>query len=431
MLATLARAWQVPELRKRLAFVLIMFAVFMLAVHIPVPGINSNQMALLFKNAGILNLINMFSGGALKRYSILAMSITPYINATIIMQLMGVLVPQIDELRKEGESGRRQIAKWTRYLTIVLAIAQAGMMNTMLFRAKVLHVSPFQFVGITLILTAGTTFLMWMGELLTERGIGNGVSLVIFVGIMVRLPQQFFESWKEAQVSNGFLMFVVLILLFLAVIVSIVTMNDAERRIKIQSARKVQGTKVYQGSTTYLPIKLTSAGVMPIIFAISVLLVPATIVKFIPASLLHISGTTWTMFQSKVQHWTNPGQSAVASIIYFALVVFFTFFYTAVTYNVQDIADNLRKWGSYIPAVRPGRPTHDHIDRILTRLTSVGAIYFGFIALTQYYIPDWTGFKSFTLVGGTSLLIVVGVGLETMLMLETQLLMRDYEGFIK
>lgn len=426
MLATLIRAWQVPDLRKRLTFVLMMFAIFMVAVHIPVPGIDPHQMDKLFQNAGILNLLSMFSGGALRRYSILAMSITPYINATIIMQLLGVLVPQIEELRKEGESGRRQIAKWTRWLTVVLALCQAGMMNTMLYRAKVLNVHPIQFVGITLILTAGTTFLMWMGELITERGIGNGVSLVIFVGIMVRLPQQFLQSWQQARVSNGFPMFVILILLFLLIVVSMVIMTDAERRIKIQSARKVQGTKVYQGSTTYLPIKLTTAGVMPIIFAISVLLVPATIVKFLP---IHAAG--WPMLQQKIIYYTSPGQSWIASLLYFALVIFFTFFYTAVTFNVQDIADNLRKWGSYIPAVRPGRPTQEHIDRIMTRLTLVGAVYFGLIALSQYYIPDMTGFHQFTLVGGTSLLIVVGVGLETMMMLETQLLMRDYEGFIK
>ncbi|MDQ2731564.1 MAG: preprotein translocase subunit SecY, partial [Armatimonadota bacterium] len=358
MLATLIRAWQVPELRKRLTFVLMMFAVFMVAVHIPVPGIDPRQMDKLFQNAGILNLLSMFSGGALRRYSILAMSITPYINATIIMQLIGVLVPQIEELRKEGgESGRRQIAKWTRWLTIVLALCQAGMMNTMLYRAKVLNVHPLQFVGITLILTAGTTFLMWMGELITERGIGNGVSLVIFAGIMVRLPQQFLQSWQQARVSNGFPMFVILIILFLLIVVSMVIMTDAERRIKIQSARKVQGTKVYQGSTSYLPIKLTTAGVMPIIFAISVLLVPATVVKFLP-----IHTHAWPRIQQYIIQYTSPGQSWEASLIYFALVIFFTFFYTAVTFNVSDIADNLRKWGSYIPAVRPGRPTQEHID---------------------------------------------------------------------
>jgi preprotein translocase subunit SecY len=360
-----------------------------------------------------------------RRVCVLAMSITPYINATIIMQLMGVLMPQIEELRKEGESGRRQIAKWTRWLTVALAIAQAGMMNTMLYRQGVLSGGPLRLVGITLILTAGTSFLMWMGEMITEHGMGNGVSLVIFAGIMVRLPQQFLESWHEAQSRGDFLKFVLLLLCFLAVIVSIVIMNDAERRIKIQSARKVQGTKVYQGSTTYLPIKMTSAGVMPIIFAISVLLVPATVVRFFPPSIISPARAQW------ITHYSSPGQSWSGSLLYFLLVLFFTFFYTAVTYNVEDIADNLRKWGSYIPAVRPGRPTHDHIDRILTRLTAVGAVYLGLIALTQYWIPDETGFHAFTLIGGTSLLIVVGVGLETMMMLETQLLMRDYEGFIK
>jgi preprotein translocase subunit SecY len=426
MLATITRAWQVPDLRARLLFLLMMFAVFMVAVHIPVPGINAQQMENLFKNTNILGLLNMFSGGALRRCSILAMSITPYINATIIMQLMGVLVPEIEQLQKEGESGRRQIAKWTRWLTVTLGIAQAAMMNTMLVQSKVLHVTPLSFIGVTLVLTAGTTFLMWMGEMITERGIGNGVSLVIFAGILVRLPQQFVASWEEAVAGGNVLKFVILMLAFLLVTVSIVIMTDAERRIKIQSARKVQGTKVYQGSTTYLPIKMTSAGVMPIIFAISVLLVPATVVKFIP-----IHTTQWQVISQKIVSWTSPGQSWEASLVYFAFVVFFTFFYTAVTYNVEDIAENLRKWGSFIPGVRPGRPTHDHIDRVLTRLTSVGAIYFGFIALTQYYIPGWTGFNSFTLIGGTSLLIVVGVGLETMMMIETQLLMRDYEGFIK
>ncbi|HET6383133.1 MAG TPA: preprotein translocase subunit SecY [Armatimonadota bacterium] len=421
MLTTIARAWNVPDLRKRMLFVLGMFALFMLALQIPVPGIDRHQMEKLFQNGGVLNLLNMFSGGALRRYSILAMSITPYINATIIMQLLGVLMPQIDELQKEGESGRRQIAKWTRWLTIVLAVLQASMMNIMFVRQRILNVTWEQFIAITIILTAGTTFLMWMGELITEQGIGNGVSLVIFVGIMVRMPQQFLESWQEARVSNGFLMFAILMILFLLVITSMVIMTDGERRIKIQSARKVSGTKVYQGSTTYLPIPLLkAAGVMPIIFAISVQLFPATVLRFFKKPGL-----------ISIANGLSPDGSWWGTVIYFALVVFFTYFYTAVTFKVDDISDNLRKSGSYIPAVRPGRPTHDYIDRILTRLTTVTALYLGFVALSQYYIPDFTGFKQFTLIGGTSLLIVVGVGLDTMLQLEAQLLMRDYEGFIK
>ena len=431
MLASLAAAFKLPDLRRRILFVLGMFAVFVVGLHIPVSAIDAKAMENL-ASKGVLNLFDVFSGGAFRRFSIFAMSITPYINASIIFQLLGIAVPRIAEIAKEGETGRRKLSQWTRYLTVALAMVQAGGLCMVLAGAGVVEARGFQLVPVILTLTAGTAFLMWMGEQITDKGIGNGVSLVIFAGIMVRIPVEVGATWTGAinhlpgfgPVNIG-----LLLAIWVGTIAAIIYMQQGQRRIPIQHAKRVVGNRVYGGTSTHLPIRVNTAGVIPIIFAISVALFPATLAQF--ASQMPALSAVWKERMTYLAGFMNPGQSAVASAGYFLLVVFFTYFYTAVTFNVPDVADNLKKGGAFIPGIRPGRPTATYLDRVLTRITLAGAIFLGIIALMSYYVPSITGVTSFSIVGGTSLLILVGVALETMQQIEAHLVMRQYEGFIR
>jgi preprotein translocase subunit SecY len=435
MLKSLLAAFALPELRQRIQFVFMMFAIFMVGLHIPVPGINREAMEALVKSQGILQLFDTFSGGAFRKFTIFAMGITPYINASIIMQLLTVAVPQLEALAKEGEGGRKQIAKYTRYLTAVLAVVQACGLLVMLRGVStqgvhILEASPLTVAQIVVTLAAGTCFLMWMGELITERGIGQGVSLVIFCSIMARLPYEVQQTlrgfgWTAESAVTPVGLFL-LIALFLFMVTAIVFMNDGVRRVPIQHAKRTVGNRVYQGGGTFLPFKVNTAGVIPIIFAISLLMFPATIASWFlnaPAPYGH-----WA---SAVSRFFQPGQSWAASILYGGLIMAFTYFYAAIQINIPELADNLKKYGSFIPGIRPGRPTHDYLDKVLTRITFAGAVFLTFIGLMQYYTRQLTGVNTFSLVGGTSLLIVVGVALDTMQSLESHLVMRNYEGFIK
>jgi preprotein translocase subunit SecY len=407
----------------------------MVGLHIPVPGINREAMEHLVQQNGILQLFDTFSGGAFRKFTIFAMGITPYINASIIMQLLTVALPQLEELAKEGEAGRKQIAKYTRYLTAVLAVFQAfgllAMLGGILGRGTgIIEANLLTRLQIVVTLAAGTCFLMWMGELITERGIGQGVSLVIFCSIMARLPYEVqqtlrgFSTEAGAQVTPFGL--VLLVLLFLAMVVSIIFVSDGVRRIPINHAKRTVGNRVYQGGGSFLPFKVNTAGVIPIIFAISLLMFPATI-----ASWFFNAAPPYSRWAHAVANVFQPGQHWFGSLTYAALIMLFTYFYAAIQINIPELADNLKKYGSFIPGIRPGRPTQEYLDRVMTRITFAGAVFLTVIGLMQYYTRQLTGVQTFSLVGGTSLLIVVGVALDTMQSLESHLVMRNYEGFIK
>ena len=422
-------AWAIPELRRRLLFIFGAFGVYVIGLHIPLPGMNPDALRELFKSGGILNLMDVFSGGALKKETIFAMGIVPYINASIIMQLLTFAIPQWQELAKEGESGRKRIAQYTRYLTMALAFAQAIGLTLYLRHGNVLPNNFFLIAEVILTMIAGTAFLMWLGEQITDKGIGNGVSLIIFCGIMVRLPSQFIGV--GAGVVAGTIkpwQGLILIVAFFVTVVGVIFVTLGQRKIPIQHVRKIVGNKMSQGGTAYLPFRVASAGVIPIIFALSIQLLPATFAQFVPPT------TPIGLFLHKATTWLSPGYSPITALVYAAIIVFFTYFYTAVTMNVEQIADDLKKYGSFIPGIRPGKPTMEYLDKVMTRITLAGALFLAFIALLQYWIPAITGTSGpngFTLVGGTSLLIVVGVALDTMQAIEAQLLMRNYEGFIR
>jgi len=357
------------------------------------------------------------------------MGIMPYINASIIFQLLGIAVPRIAELAKEGQAGRTKISQYTRWLTIVLGLVQATMTCVMLrqFSPPILQVSGIGLVPVIITLTGGTCFLMWLGERITDKGIGNGVSLIIFAGIVARMPVDIsstLDQWR-AGIYN-WMQILWLLVLWLITIAGIIYITKGERRITIQSAKRVVGSRVYAGGSTFLPIRVNTAGVIPIIFAIAVVLLPAQIAQF-------LSGAKGSLgiWMTRIADFFSPGQSVVAAALYFLLVVFFTYFYTAVSFNVADVSDNLRKYGSFIPGIRPGKPTERHLDKVLSRVTLAGALFLGVIALLSYGVPIITGVHSFTIVGGTSLLILVGVALDTLQQIEAHLVMRQYEGFIR
>ncbi len=426
MLESLAAAFQIPELKKRIYFVLVMFAVFVLGAHIPVSGVDHVALERYFQgNSGILGLVDVFSGGALRRMSLFAMGITPYINASIIMQMLTLAIPQLEQMSKEGESGRKRIAKITRHLTIVIAFISAiGI--TLGFKASIPGLHWYNFLHMWITLTAGTCFLLWIGEQITEKGIGNGISLIIFAGIMTSLP---FQIGLIAEQVNKHIIspfqVILLVAMFVATIVGVVYVTQGVRKIPIAHAKRVVGMRMTQGGNNFLPIKVNTAGVIPIIFAISMMMFPSQIVNLIQSKsgfAINLKNLTTAMI---------PGNSWWASLIYVFLIIIFTYFYTAVIMNVQDMADNLKRHNNFIPGIRPGKPTFDYLDRVIGRITLAGAVFLAGIALIQYIAPSLTGVTSFSLVGGTSLLIVVGVAIETMQQIEAQLMMRNYEGFIK
>jgi len=427
-LSPVIAAFRLPDLRRRILFVFGMFAIYVIGLHIPLAGVNKEAMERLAEG-GLMGLLDAFTGGAFRRFSILAMGIMPYINASIIFQLLGIAVPRIAELAKEGESGRKKISQWTRWLTIFLGVLQALMTCLMLrqYNPPILTVGGPALVPIVITMVAGTCFLMWMGERITDRGIGNGVSLIIFAGIVARMPVDVgrtYQLWRSGNLMWTNVLFLVAI--WVATVAGIVYITKGERRITIQSAKRVVGTRIAGGGSSFLPIRVNTPGVIPIIFAIAVVLLPAQIAQF-------LSGSKGAMgvWMTRIADFFSPGKSVVASGLYFLLVVFFTYFYTAVAFNVVEVSDNLKKYGSFIPGIRPGKPTERHLDRVLSRVTLAGALFLGVIALLSYYVPTITGVSSFTVVGGTSLLILVGVALDTVQQIEAHLVMRQYEGFIR
>lgn len=441
MFQSFAVAFRLPDVRKRIVFTLAMFAVYVLGAYVPLPGLNREQMDRLFSHGGILDLFNAFSGGSFRRFSIFALGVMPYINASIIFQLLTIASKTVEEWQKEGEYGRKKISKWTRYLTVVLALVQGLGLTAWLRKSGVLQVAGVEWVHIVIGLAAGTAFLMWLGEQITDKGIGNGISLIIFVGIMVAIPNEIAATLQAVVVgaySIGQVFF--LGIAVLAMVVAIIFMQQAHRKIPVQYTKRIVGNRVMGGQSSFLPLKLNQAGVIPIIFAISIIQVPAMLTQAISAdsvvalfSRIHLTVSSGAVqaaidFTDRLFH---PGRSYYSAFMYFALTFFFTYFYTAVTFKPVDIADDMKKWGGFVPGIRPGRPTAEYLNNVMTRITSVGAVFLGLIALAPYWLPNWTGISTFGLVGGTSLLIVVGVALDTMQQLEAHLLMRQYEGFVR
>lgn len=420
--------WRASGIAKKLWFTLFVIFVFRLGVHLPIGGIDLSVVEQLFASGNLLNFIDLFSGGALAKFSILAMGIIPYINASIIMQLMGAVIPKLEELRKEGgEAGRRQIAQWTRYLTIALGTVQGGGMAVWLWRSGAASGYPANeglpvlfLLATTATLVAGSIFIMWLGEQITEHGIGNGVSLIIFIGIVARLP----EYWSNTQqlVSEGAVSMIsvlALLLVFLVILVAIIYASEGARKIPVQSAKRQVGRKVYGGRSSYIPFRINQGGVMPIIFASSVLMFPATINQF--AQNDYVRWVTDALSPSK----------ALYGVIYFGLIVFFSFFYASLILNPVDLAQNLKRYGSYIPGYRPGRPTSEFLEKVLTRITTIGALFLGIIAVVPMIAERITGVTTLQGLGSTALLIMVGVAIDLYNQLQAQLLARQYEGFVK
>lgn len=425
MLETLIKAWQLPDLRRKIMFTVWMFVIFRLGAHIPVPGVNPEGIAALLQQGTLFGFFDIISGGAFKNLSVFAMGITPYINSSIIMQLLTVVIPYLEKLAKEGEEGRKKIVAYTRYGTVILGVIQAIGMAIFLGRSTaggipaMVHPSLWNYAVIVVSLSAGTIFLMWMGEMITERGIGNGISLLIFAGIVSRLPSMGYQLVQYVRTGEASIVaFIFFVVMAVVVIGGIVAMNEGQRRIPVQYAKKVVGRRVYGGQSTHIPMRVNQAGVIPVIFAISILLFPSTISAWFPHNA----------FMAAVTKVFRPGSAFYLSL-YALLIIFFTYFYTAVTFNPRDVADNIKKYGGFIPGLRPGRPTAEYIERVLSRITLAGAVFLAIIALLPNFVEVATGMN--IAFGGTSLLIVVGVALETMKQLEAQMLMRHYKGFLK
>jgi len=440
-LARLAQAIRLPDVRQRIVFVLAMFAVYVACAHVPLPGIDKVQMERLFGGGfggGLGGLLDAFAGGSLRRFSILAMGIMPYITASIIFQLLVMAIPSLEALQREGEWGQRKIRQWTKYLTVGLAALQGFGMSGFFSQQQVFIGGTAMMAFDVLMMVAGTMFLMYMGDLITEKGIGQGVSLIIFAGIMTRLPTDLAQTvnlWWHGEIGFGNILF--LAILFGVTIYGIVKVQQAERKIPVQYAKRVRGTRVYGGSSSFLPLRVNQAGVIPIIFAIAVAMFPQTIAVYLQNDAVVGTIARLGIAQDSIRnaiagllYFTNPQSSEFALVLYFVLVIIFTYFYTAVTFNPEEIAENLQKSGGTVPGIRPGEKTRDHLDKILYRITLPGALFLGLIAVMQYRVGDITGVPTFTLVGGTSLLIVVGVALDTMQQIEAQLLMRHYRGFL-
>lgn len=418
MLAALANIFRIAELRQKVIFTLAMFIVFRAGTHIPVPGVNASVIEQLFRSGNLFGLLDMFSGGALSKFSIFAMSITPYINASIILQLLKVVVPTLEQWSKEGEEGFKKTTKLTRMLTVALAFIQACGMAYGL-RMAINNPGILSVLLIAITLTAGTVFLMWIGEQITARGVGNGISLIIFAGIVSRLPDGLKIIFQYLQAGTVNILNVILFAaIALAMVVFVIIISEGIRKIPVQYAKRVVGRKAYGGHTSYIPLKVNQAGVIPIIFASSVLMFPVTIAQFVDVP--------WVKSMGKLFEWGSPLQTT----LYVLMILFFTYFYTAVSLNIGDLSDNIKKNGGFIPGLRPGKPTTDYLDRVMSKITLAGAIFLSLIALMPHVI-GWITRIDGIYFGGTALLIVVGVALQTMKQIESMVLMRHYHGFMK
>lgn len=424
-LRSIVSAFKTPDLQRKLLLTAFLFLVFRLFAHIPVPGVDLVKLRHLFSQNEFLGLLDIFSGGTLVNFSVMAVGLNPYINASIIMQLLTVVFPKLEELSKEGEFGREKINQYTRFISVPLAAVQSIGMYALLHNQGIIDLlPPISLLSMVITMTAGTVLLMWIGELISEFGIGNGISLLIFAGIVGRLPIFFGQTLSI--VSQDVLLNVgIFAVIAIVVIAGIVFINEAVRQVPVQYAKRIRGNKVYGGSATYLPLRLNQAGVIPIIFAVSIVLLPQLVGRFAQAIPNPVVATVAKSITS-----VFSTQGLVYNIVYFILVIGFTYFYTAITFNPQKIASEIQKNGGFVPGIRPGTSTAHYLNYILTRITLAGALFLGVIAIFPAIMRQFTGISSLT-IGGTSILIVVSVVLETVKQIEAQLVMRSYEGFLK
>lgn len=425
LFTSIINVFKIPELRRKLLFTALIFLIFRLFAYIPIPGVNLIRLRSFFEQSEFLGLLDMFSGGTLINFSVMATGMNPYINASIILQLLTMLFPRLEELSKEGEYGREKINQYTRFLTVPLAAVQSIGMYALLKSQSIIQTQqPLTLVSMIITMTAGTILLMWLGELISEFGIGNGISLLIFAGIVGRLPV--FAGQAASIVSQELL---INALIFLAVgffvVAAIVLINEAVRQVSVHYAKRVRGNRVFGGSSTFLPLRLNQAGVIPIIFAVSIVLLPSLFGQFVQ---LIPNASVTSAARSFIAAFSTDG--LLYNVVYFLLVIGFTYFYTAITFNPQKIAGEIQKHGGFIPGIRPGSPTASYLNYILTRITLAGALFLGLIAIMPVVVKHITGVTTLTL-GGTSILIVVSVVLETVKQVEAQMLMRNYEGFLK
>jgi len=425
ILNELKTAFKIPELRNKILFTALILVIFRFAAHIPVAGVDVASLRQLFASNQFLGLLDIFSGGTLANFSVMALGLNPYINASIIIQLLTMVFPQLEALQKEGEYGREKMNQYTRYLTIPLAIFQAiGMFVLLRSQNIIAQIMPLQLVAFVTTMVAGTVFLMWLGELITEKGLGNGISLIIFAGIVGRLPVSFGQTAATLQAVNV-VNLIIFALLAIAVIASVIFIDEAVRKVRIEYARRISGGKMYGGQTTFLPLKINQAGVIPIIFAVSLVLLPSMLGRFIA----QVPNQTLSSVATALVTAFNPG-GLIYNIAYFTLVVGFTYFYTAVIFNPVKIADEIKKHGGFIPGIRPGSPTADFLSHILTRITLAGALFLGIIAILPSIVQGITGLTTLA-IGGTGILIVVSVVLETFKVIENMVQMRGYEKFLE
>jgi preprotein translocase subunit SecY len=424
-LTTLRNSFKTPDVRNKILFTAGIFLVFRIFAHVPVAGVNVAQLKNLFSQNQLLGLLDIFSGGTLANFSIMALGLNPYINASIILQLLTMVFPKLEELSKEGDSGRKKINQYTRMLTVPLAVLQAiGMYALLRSQGIMTTLAPIELISFITTMVAGTMFLVWLGELITERGVGNGISMLIFAGIVGQLPVILGQTITTIT-PESFVNIAILLVLGLLVVSGIIVVNEATRRITINYAKRMRGSKMVGGQSTHLPLRLNQAGVIPIIFAVSLVLTPTLIANYLVLSrnpqLVNIGQFLTT--------WFNP-EGAAYNLTYFLLVVGFTYFYTAVVFNPKKISEDIQKHGGFIPGIRPGTPTANYLNYILTRITLVGALFLGIIAVFPTIGTALTGIQTL-LIGGTSVLIVVSVVLETYKAIEANLVMRNYEGFLR
>ena len=425
IIETLRNAWKIADLRRRILVTILLLLVFRIGSAIPVPGLNPDALKELVSGASIFNFANIIGGGALKRATIFALGITPYITDSIIMNLLAVAIPKLEQLAKEGEEGKKIMAQYTRYGTVVLAFLQAtGFYFGLRGRGVVMSTGVFSFIVITLTFTAGTAFLMWLGEQITEYGIGNGISLIIFAGILSQGPAAYSALMAQrSAIGTGIMLYVgiaAIVLVFLAIVAAVVWVQEAERRIPVQYAKRVVGRKMYGGQSTHIPIKVNMAGVIPIIFASSFVMLPPTIVGFFWANSTHPVAVFFRDFPEKT--WV--------SILNGILIMFFTFFYTFIQFNPIELANNLKKNGGFIPGIRPGKPTSDYIFKVVNRITWFSAVFIAAIQLFPSLLGTLTKIQG-VWIAGSSIMIMVGVALETVKQIESQMIMRHYKGFLE
>ncbi|OON74218.1 preprotein translocase subunit SecY [Streptomyces tsukubensis] len=437
MLTAFARAFKTPDLRKKLLFTLGMIVLYRIGAHVPVPGVSYKNVQICMEqansNSGLFGLVNMFSGGALLQITVFALGIMPYITASIILQLLTVVIPRLEALKKEGQSGTAKITQYTRYLTVALAILQGtGLVATArsgaLFQGcpSASEIVPDQsiFITVTMVITmtAGTAAVMWLGEMITDKGIGNGMSILMFISIAASFPSALWAIKKQGSLADGWIEFGTVILVGFVMVGLVVFVEQAQRRIPVQYAKRMIGRRSYGGTSTYIPLKVNQAGVIPVIFASSLLYIPALVAQFAGGN------SSWKQW---IDDNLTKGDHPIYLTLYFLLIVFFAFFYVAISFNPEEVADNMKKYGGFIPGIRAGRPTAEYLSYVLNRITWPGSLYLGLIALVPTMALVGFGAGSNFPFGGTSILIIVGVGLETVKQIESQLQQRNYEGFLR